>query len=246
MATPQAKEQREAIKATLKAIEQDYKNKVRVAEKKCANLRKEAEQAAELERAKIKAAKDKADKEAKDEYQMVKQEAKEAHIKLVMDLIKNVILDIKSKNLELDPGYYSHGGTLGRSSSTSSAGSSSSSAAKEDAEIKEWVEYAAERLEVHMNKNLGRQRLLEEVATGALIRQHQAQQEAMRRTEELERQLQQLQLLHQQHQQGDRTPASQGPTQGQDMPPPTYASSVGIDSSDYSVLGIKDKKEPSS
>lgn len=258
MAAPQSKEQQQAIKATLKAIEQDYKNKVREAEKKCANVRKEAEKVAERERAEIKAKKDKADKVAKDEFQVVKHEAGEVHIKLVMDLIKNVILDIKSRNLDLVPGYYGDNkngvngsSMIGRSNSTMSSASAASStstsgAAKEDAEIKEWVEYAAERLEVHMSKGQARQRLLEEVATGALIRQHHAQQEAMRKTEELQRQLQQLQLLHQQQLQGEAGGAalSQGHDQGQGLPPPAYASTfgpAGINGSDYSIT--KDEKQ---
>ncbi|KAG0369205.1 hypothetical protein BC939DRAFT_442221 [Gamsiella multidivaricata] len=245
-----AKEQQQAVKATIKAIEQDYKSKVHEAEKKCSTLRKEAEKVAEHEKAKIKDKKDKVDREAKDELQQIKHEAAEVHIKLVMDLVKNVILDIQSRNLELQGHYYQSpnhtmggsgngGDTINRSNSSSSAPSTtstaSSSVAKEDAEIKEWVEYTAERLETHMSKSQARQRLLEEIATGALMRQHQTQQEAARRTEDLQRQLQQLQLLQQQQQQ-------QGQGQevgGQDVPPPAYMAPVGIASADYSMLGPK-------
>ncbi|KAK3811945.1 MAG: hypothetical protein J3Q66DRAFT_403809 [Benniella sp.] len=286
MAEQSNKEQQQAIKATLKAIDEDYKNKVREAEKKCANLRKEAEKVAEREKAVIKAKKDKADKEAKDELQLVKKEAVEVHIKLVIDLVKNVILDIKSRNLEQS--YASGGagvgvgssslshGTLEQSNSTvsspvangttstsavsalfnGSAGTSAvsslfsggassastSSASKEDAEIKEWVDYAAERLDIHMSKNQVRQKLLEEVAIGAIIRQHQAQQEAMRRTEELEKQIQQLQLLHQQHLQRQGGGGGGDLSQGQEILPPTYAS---INKDDYSFFDSKDKKEES-
>ncbi|KAF8925322.1 hypothetical protein EDD21DRAFT_379105 [Dissophora ornata] len=239
-ASQSTKEQQQTIKATLKAIEQDYKSKVREAEKKCNALRKEADKVADRERAETKAKKDKADKEAKEEYQLVKHEAGDIHVQLVMDLVKNVILDIKSRNLEQ---LYAKGGFIGRSNSTCSAAStsssSSSSLAKEDAEIKEWVEYAAERMEIHMSKSQARQRLLEEIASGALIRQHQAEQEAMRRTEDLQRQLQQLQLQQQQQQQqqgGMTFP------QGQDAPPPAYMNTMGttgINAQDYSVYDKK-------
>ncbi|KAF9343380.1 hypothetical protein BGX34_006838 [Mortierella sp. NVP85] len=296
MAEQSNKEQQQAIKATLKAIDSDYKNKVREAEKKCTNLRKEADKVAEREKAIIKAKKDKADKEAKEELQLVKQEAAEVHIKLVMDLVKNVILDIKSRSLEqsyANGGVGAGAGTLERSNSTVSSSSSpsppppppvsngstgtsgvaalfgasagtsavsswfsggansssssssastlSSPASKEYAEIKEWVDYAAERLDIHMSKHQVRQKLMEEVTIGAIVRQHQAQQEAMRRTEELEKQIQQLQLLHQQHlQQGGGRGGDL--SQGQEIPPPTYAS---INMEDYSFLDSKDKKEES-
>ncbi|KAG0208848.1 hypothetical protein BGX28_000323 [Mortierella sp. GBA30] len=244
------KEQQKTLKATLKAIEQDYKNKVRDAEKKCNDIRKEADKTYEREKAEIKAKKDKADKTAKDELQMVKSEASEIHIKLVMDLVKDAVLNLKARNLNLQQQQASikSNGTLGRSSSScsSSSTSSQSALAKEEAEIKEWIEYAAERVEIHMSKSVARQRMLEEIASGALIRQHEAQQEAMRKTEDLQRQiehLQQLQLQHQrslqQHQpQQQEVPVS---VQGMDVPPPAYVNAVGISESDYSVYG--DKKQ---
>ncbi|KAG0323576.1 hypothetical protein BGZ99_002709 [Dissophora globulifera] len=237
-ASQSSKAHQQTVKATLKAIDQDYKDKVREAEKKCNAMRKEADKVAERERAESKARKDKADKDAKDEYQLVKHAAAEVHIQLVMDIVKNVILDIKSRQMDQSHG---HSILLNRSNSTSSAGSSSStskdtlsSLTKEDAEVKEWVEHAAERLEVHMSKTQARQRLLEEIASGALIRQHQAQQDALRKTEELERQLHQLRL---QQQQGFR-----GVATGQDVPPPAYINAVGpagVDNSDYSVYTNK-------
>ncbi|KAF9428158.1 hypothetical protein BGZ76_002030 [Entomortierella beljakovae] len=251
MSTPQAtqsakeqKEQKEAIKATLKAIEQDYKNKVKEAEKKCSALRKEAEKVAELEKAVVKAKKDKADKEAKDELQQVKHEAGEINIRLVMDLVKNVILDIKSRYLEQEGHIF--GSSLHRANtvgSTSSNSGTGSSAAKEDAEIKEWVEYAADRLEGHMSKAQARQRLLEEIASGALIRQHQAQQEALRKTEELQRQIAELQFMHQQQSQSIE-PHSYGQViTAFDVAPPSYVNAIGpagVNGDDYSVL--KEKK----
>ncbi|KAF9182839.1 hypothetical protein BGZ49_004654, partial [Haplosporangium sp. Z 27] len=192
-----AKEKKKAIKETLKSIEQEYKSKIREAEKKCNKIREEADKEAEREKAIIKARKDKIDKEAKEELQSVKHEAQEAHVKVVMDIVKNVILDIQSKNLE-KLGHFS-GSSLNRSYSSSSSSSFGSAIAQEDAEIKDWVEYAAEKLENHMPKSQVRQRLLEEVAAGALIRQHQAQQEAARKTDELQRQIEELRLLQQQH-----------------------------------------------
>ncbi|KAG0000871.1 hypothetical protein BGZ80_004405 [Entomortierella chlamydospora] len=251
MAYQITKDQKKAIKETIKSIEHDYKTKVREAEKKCNSLREEADKVAERERAAIKAKKEKADKEAKDEYQKTKSEASEIHIQLVMDLVRNVILDIQSKNLE-------QRGHLSRTCSTSSASSSSccngsSSASKEDAEIKEWVEYATDRLEGHMPRAQVRQRLLEEVASGALIRQHQAQQEAMRKTDELQRQLDELRLLQtqlqQQQQQQQQAPNYQngqatlvGMAMVEDSAPPAYVSAVGsteIDVGDYGKTGSK-------
>ncbi|KAF9356021.1 hypothetical protein BGX26_005817 [Mortierella sp. AD094] len=246
MSSQVAKDQKKAIKETLKAIEQDYKTKIRDAEKKCSSLREEADKIAEREKAVIKAKKEKADKEAKDEYQKTKSQAGEVHIQLVMDLVRNVILDIQSKNLE-QRGHISR--TYSTSStSSSSGGCGSSSASKEDAEIKEWVEYAADKLEGHMPKSQVRQRLLEEVASGALMRQHQAQQEAIRKTEELQRQLDELRLLQQQQQQ-QQVPSYQndqatvvGMAMVDDGAPPAYVSAVGptgVDVGDYKLASKK-------
>ncbi|KAF9982661.1 hypothetical protein BGZ75_005856 [Mortierella antarctica] len=244
-----SKEQQKTLKATLKAIEQDYKNKLRDAEKKCNDLRREAEKVAERERAEAKAKKEKVDKAAKDEYQLVKTEASEVHILLVLDLVKTAILDLKARNLNnpLHPQQLQQQqqqpwhGSLCRSSSSSSSRTSCSSSqsglAKEDAEIKEWIEYAADRLEVHMSKSQVRQRLLEEIATAALERQHQAQRDAERRTEELQRQIEQLQ--QQQRRQEGAVSIS---VPGMDVPPPSYVKAVGpvgVGESDYSVYGDK-------
>ncbi|KAF9938933.1 hypothetical protein BGZ67_010197 [Mortierella alpina] len=223
-----SKEQQKTLKATLKAIEQDYKNKLRDAEKKCNDLRREAEKVAERERAEAKAKKEKVDKAAKDEYQLVKTEASEVHILLVLDLVKTAILDLKARNLN-NP---LHPQQLQQQQQQPQSG-----LAKEDAEIKEWIEYAADRLEVHMSKSQVRQRLLEEIATAALERQHQAQRDAERRTEELQRQIEQLQ--QQQRRQEGAVSIS---VPGMDVPPPSYVKAVGpvgVGESDYSVYGDK-------
>ncbi|KAF9965286.1 hypothetical protein BGZ70_005132, partial [Mortierella alpina] len=246
-----SKEQQKALKATLKMIEQDYKNKLCDAEKKCNDIRREAEKVAERERAEAKAKKDQKDKAAKDEYQMVKTEASEIHIRLVLDLVKTAILDLKARNLntlhqqlqlQQQQPSQSHK-SLGRTSSCGSSSSTSSKTcssghsglAKEDAEIKEWIEYAADRLEVHMSKSQIRQRLLEEIATAALERQHQAQQDAERKTVELQRQIEQLQLLQRRQQHEGAVSIS---VPGMEVPPPSYVNavgSVGVGESDYSV-----------
>ncbi|KAF9272043.1 hypothetical protein BGZ68_002786 [Mortierella alpina] len=256
------KEQQKSLKATIKTIEQDYKNKLRDAEKKCNDIRKEAEKVAERERAETKARKEKADKAAKDEYQMVKTEISEIHIRLVMDLVKNAILDVKARHLNdhhphLQPQLPQQQkqqqqtrGSLDRSSScwssSSSRGCSSSSSAAlstEEAEVKEWIDYAADRLEMHMSKSQVRHRLLEEITTAALERQHQAQKEAERRTEDLQRQIEQLQLLQRQQQlQQPREGAESISAPGMDVPPPAYVNAVGpagIGESDYSVYSDK-------
>ncbi|KAF9958635.1 hypothetical protein BGZ72_011169 [Mortierella alpina] len=247
------KEQQKTLKTMLKTFEQDYKNRIRDAEKKCNDIRREAEKVAERERAETKAKKEKTDKAAKDEYQMVKTEAGEIHIRLVLDLVKTAILDLKARNLnqhhqqQQQQQQQQQYGALGRSSSCASSSSSSSRAcssgqsalAKEDAEIKEWIEYAADRLEIHMSKSQVRQRLLEEIATAALERQHYAQKEAERKTEELQRQIEQLQLSQQQQQQEAAVSIA---VPGMDIPPPAYVNAVGpvgIGQSDYSVYGDK-------
>ncbi|GJJ73237.1 hypothetical protein EMPS_05595 [Entomortierella parvispora] len=245
-----------SIKATVKAIEQDYKTKVKEADKKYNLIRKEAEAEADREKALIKARKEKIDRESKEEYQLVKQEAGEVHTRLVLDLVKNVILDIKATNLA--KAEHARMGDLHRSNSVRSSASGSScnsspsvsNIVKEDAEIKEWVEYAAERLEMHMSKSQVRQRLLEEIASGALQRQYQAQQEAHQRTVELQRQVQQLQLLqqhqqHQQQQQGQQQPQSPPQRQQEDLPPPAYVPThepAGVNEADFAVYGDLKKK----
>lgn len=70
--------------------------------------------------------------------------------------------------------------------------------AKDDAEIREWVEYAADKLEVHLSRAQVRQRILEEVAGAALVREQAAQQEAAQRARELEQEVRQLRLLQEQ------------------------------------------------
>ncbi|KFH65783.1 hypothetical protein MVEG_07886 [Podila verticillata NRRL 6337] len=70
--------------------------------------------------------------------------------------------------------------------------------AKDDAEIREWVEYAADKLEIHLSRVQVRQRILEEVAGAALVREQAAQQEAAQRTRELEQEVRQLRLLQEQ------------------------------------------------
>ncbi|KAI1315628.1 hypothetical protein EDD11_000580 [Mortierella claussenii] len=229
------KNQRQSVKASVKSIEQDYKTKVQDAEKKCNALCKEADKTAERERAVIRAKREKAEKEAKDEFQQVKTEAGDMYVHSVIELVSNVVLDIKSRNLGLAAASGHINGTE-ISKDHSSSSSLTSSAIKEDAEIKEWVEYAAERLGCYMPKNQARQRLLEEIASGALIRQLQAQEEAQRKTGDLQRQLQQLQLLHQQQQQQQQQ--QQGGQGQQDVAPPAYAAAI-VDASDSSVCETK-------
>ncbi|KAF9121334.1 hypothetical protein BGW39_010606 [Mortierella sp. 14UC] len=253
------KDLQKAAKETLKYLEQDYKSTIREAEKKCDKIRKEADKVFEQEKAIIKAQRDSKEKAAKEELGVVKGEAKDLHVHLVLETVRNAILDLKTRNLLVNANANAGGGELARANSVSSTqyghqqqSTSSSSGAtpaqtaavaaslKEEAEVKEWVEIAAERLEMHMSKSQTRQRVLEEVASGALLRQYQAQQDADRRTRDLQRQiehLQMLQLQHQQslqHQQGGGDIGANG-ARGGDMPPPAYVP-VGVGESDYSTL----------
>ncbi|KAG0293033.1 hypothetical protein BGZ97_005442, partial [Linnemannia gamsii] len=248
---------------TLKTYETAYKTTVREAEKKCEKIRKEADKEFEREKAIIKGHRDAKEKAAKEEFGILKQEAKDLHTHLVLECVRNEILDLKTRNLANGP---AQAGVLGRTNSTVSttnsaqhqSTSSSSSAtgtagamtpaqaaaaaaAKEEAEVKEWVEIAAEKLEMHMSKSQVRQRVLEEVASGALLRQYQAQQEADRRTQDLQRQIEHLQMLQQQHQQQQQQQQQRGGGGG-DVPPPAYGPPVGVNESDYSQL--YDSKKP--
>ncbi|KAF9306025.1 hypothetical protein BGZ74_007853 [Mortierella antarctica] len=89
-------------------------------------------------------------------------------------------------------------GYTNSSSNSSSSILSTGGNAKDDAEIREWVEYAADKLEAHMSRVQARQRILEEVAGAALVREQAAQQEAAQRTLELEAEVRQLRLLQEQ------------------------------------------------
>ncbi|KAG0087677.1 hypothetical protein BGZ93_008664 [Podila epicladia] len=89
-------------------------------------------------------------------------------------------------------------GYTNSSSNSSSSILSTGGNAKDDAEIREWVEYAADKLEAHMSRAQARQRILEEVAGAALVREQAAQQEAAQRTLELEAEVRQLRLLQEQ------------------------------------------------
>ncbi|KAF9932446.1 hypothetical protein FBU30_008149 [Linnemannia zychae] len=232
-----SKDLQKSVKETLKTYETAYKSSVREAEKKCEKIRKEAEKEFEREKAIIKGHKDAKDKAAKDELALVKQEAKDLHTHLVMVAVRDAILDLKTRNVAAH-------GELSRTSSISSAHSgqqqqSSTAAAaaalaKEEAEVKEWIEIAAEKLEMHMSRSITRQKILEEVASGALLRQYQAQQEAERRTQDLERQIAHLQMVQQQHQANlQRTDLARG-----DVPPPAYVP-VNIGEEDFSRIWDK-------
>lgn len=240
VAAQSTKDLQKSIKETLKTYETTYKTTIRQAEKKCDKIRKEADKEFELEKAIIKGHRDAKEKAAKEEFGIVKQEAKDLHTHLVLEAVRNAILDLKTRNLAGGPG------VLGRSNSAVSTNSATgmgagmtpaqaaaAAAAKEEAEVKEWVEIAAEKLEMHMSRSVVRQRVLEEVASGALLRQYQAQQEADRRTQDLQRQIEHLQMLQHQHQQ-------QQSLQG--VAPPAYGPPVGVNESDYSRL--YDAKKP--
>ncbi|KAG0336680.1 hypothetical protein BG000_006283 [Podila horticola] len=201
------KEKKQSLKALLKKVELEYKTTVKDADKKCAALRREAEQQAERERADTKARKDLADSIAKEEYAQTKAEAAKIHIQTVMDIVRDAILDIKDRNAQppQQPFYPPQGsysnqyyGYTNSSSSASSSILSTGGNAKDDAEIREWVEYAADKLETHLSRAQVRQRILEEVAGAALVREQQAQQEAAQRTRELEAEVRQLRLLQEQ------------------------------------------------
>ncbi|KAF8934344.1 hypothetical protein BGZ47_010417 [Haplosporangium gracile] len=226
------KDLQKSIKETLKTYETVYKTTVREAEKKCDKIRKEAEKEFEREKAIIKGHRDTKEKAAKEEFGIMKQEAKDLHTHLVLEAVRNAILDLKTRNLVEG----ASGGGLARTNSVASTNSSTSAAAaaaKEEAEVKEWVEIAAEKLEIHMSRSVVRQRVLEEVASGALLRQYQAQQEADRRTQDLQRQIEHLQMLQHQHQQNQLQ---------QGVAPPAYGPPVGVTASDYSQL--YDVKKP--
>ena len=231
------------MKETLKAYESAYKTSVREAEKKCDKIRKEADKEFEREKAIIKGHRDAKEKAAKEELGIVKQEAKDLHTHLVLEAVRNAILDLKTRNLARGPGVLgetnsvvstnSATGTEAGTVEMTPAQAAAAAAAKEEAEVKEWVEIAAEKREMHMSRSIVRQRVLEEVASGALLRQYQSQQEADRRTQDLQRQIEHLQMLQQQHQQ-------QQSLQG--VAPPAYGPPVGVGESDYSRL--YDAKKP--
>ncbi|KAG0260716.1 hypothetical protein BGZ95_004367 [Linnemannia exigua] len=254
------KDLQKSAKETLKALEQDYKQTIREAEKKCDKIRKEADKVFEQEKAIIKSQRDAKEKAAKEELGVVKGEAKDLHVHLVLQEVRNAILDLKTRNLLAAHAAAGSGvGELARANSVSStlsghqqqtSTSSSSSATqasaaaaaalKEEAEVKEWVEIAAEKLEMHMSKTQTRQRVLEEVASGALLRQYQAQQDAERKTQDLQRQIEHLQMLQLQHQQSLRRQVSgsgggdeNGGGRGVGEAPPAYVS-VGVNENDYS------------
>ncbi|KAG0353088.1 hypothetical protein BG005_007571 [Podila minutissima] len=196
-ATP--KEKKQSLKALLKKVELEYKTTVKDADKKCAALRRDAELQAERERADTKARKDLADKIAKEEYAQTKAEAAKIHIQTVMDIVRDAILDIKDRNYPPQGSYSNqYYGYTNSSSNSSSSILSTGGNAKDDAEIREWVEYAADKLEAHMSRVQARQRILEEVAGAALVREQAAQQEAAQRTLELEAEVRQLRLLQEQ------------------------------------------------
>jgi hypothetical protein len=253
------KDIQKAVKETLKSFEQDYRSTIRKAEKKCEKIRKEADKVFEQEKAIIKAQRDSKEKAAKEELGIVKGEAKDLHVHLVLEAVRNSILDLKTRNLLANANANAgsaEGGELARANSVSTTHSSSSlgvtsaqaaavaASLKEEAEVKEWVEIAAERLEMHMSKSQTRQRILEEVASEALLRQYQAQQDADRRTRDLQRQIEHLQMLQLQHQQSLRQQQQQkggeagyGEREG-DVPPPAYIP-VGVGEYDYSQLKKK-------
>ncbi|KAF9908007.1 hypothetical protein EC991_010355 [Linnemannia zychae] len=248
------KDLQKATKETLKALEQDYKSTVREAEKKCDKIRKEADKVFEQEKAIIKAQRDSKEKAAKEELGVVKGEAKDLHVHLVLQTVRNAILDLKTRNLlanantggeelerknSVSSTHSGHHHQQQQSTSSSSSGATPAQSAavaaaiKEEAEVKEWIEIAAERLEMHMSKSQTRQRVLEEVASGALLRQYQAQQDADRRTRDLQRQIEHLQRLQLQHQQSIQQQQGGGGARGGDAPPPAYVP-AGVNESDYS------------
>ncbi|KAG0378801.1 hypothetical protein BGX24_002752 [Mortierella sp. AD032] len=255
---PSSKDLQKSAKETLKAFEQDYKQTLREAEKKCDKIRKEADKVFEQEKAIIKSQRDAKEKAAKEELGVVKMEAKDLHVHLVLQEVRNAILDLKTRNLLAAQTAAGGGvGELGRANSvssihsghqqqTSSSSSSSSTPAsaavaaalKEEAEVKEWVEIAAEKLEMHMSRTQTRQRILEEVASGALLRQYQSQQDAERKTQDLQRQIEHLQMLQLQHQQSLQqqrggSEGGNGGGRGVGEAPPAYVS-VGVNENDYS------------
>ncbi|KAG0295377.1 hypothetical protein BGZ96_011847 [Linnemannia gamsii] len=248
LASPQitTKDLQKSIKETLKTYETAYKTSIREAEKKCEKIRKEADKEFEREKAIIKGHRDAKEKAAKEEFGILKQEAKDLHTHLVLECVRNEILDLKTRNLMSGPG---QAVGLGRTNSTVSTSSTTgtmtpaqaaaTAAAKEEAEVKEWVEIAAEKLEMHMSKSQVRQKVLEEVASGALLRQYQAQQESDRRTQDLQRQIEHLQMLQRQQQQQQQQQRGGG---GGDVPPPAYGPPVGVTENDYSQL--YDAKKP--
>ncbi|KAG0021998.1 hypothetical protein BGZ81_008717 [Podila clonocystis] len=201
-----SKEKKQSLKSLLKKVELEYKVTVKEADKKCAALRRDAELQAERERADTKARKDLADKIAKEEYAQTKADAAKIHIQTVMDIVRDAILDIKDRNLQPQQQFYPPQGSYSNqyygytnsSSNSSSSILSTGGNAKDDAEIREWVEYAADKLEAHMSRAQVRQRILEEVAGAALVREQAAQQEAAQRTRELEAEVRQLRLLQEQ------------------------------------------------
>ncbi|KAG0040069.1 hypothetical protein BGZ82_005315 [Podila clonocystis] len=200
MAIPMTpKEKKQSLKSLLKKVELEYKVTVKEADKKCAALRRDAELQAERERADTKARKDLADKIAKEEYAQTKADAAKIHIQTVMDIVRDAILDIKDRNYPPQGSYSNqYYGYTNSSSNSSSSILSTGGNAKDDADIREWVEYAADKLEAHMSRAQVRQRILEEVAGAALVREQAAQQEAAQRTRELEAEVRQLRLLQEQ------------------------------------------------
>ncbi|KAG9067533.1 hypothetical protein KI688_012317 [Linnemannia hyalina] len=233
------KDLQKSIKETLKTYETAYKTTVREAEKKCEKIRKEADKEFEREKAIIKGHRDAKEKAAKEEFGILKQEAKDLHTHLVLEAVRNAILDLKTRNLVAGPGMLARSNSVVSTNSATGtaamtpAQAAAAAAAKEEAEVKEWVEIAAEKLDMHMSRSVVRQRVLEEVASGALLRQYRAQQEADRRTQDLQQQIEHLQMLQRQHQQ-------QQSLHG--VAPPAYGPPVGVSDGDYSRL--YDAKKP--
>lgn len=89
-------------------------------------------------------------------------------------------------------------GYTNANAATSSSILSTGGNAKDDAEIRDWIEYAGDKLEAHLSRTQVRQRILEEVAGAALVREQAAQQEAAQRARELEQEVRQLRLLQEQ------------------------------------------------
>ncbi|KAG0244249.1 hypothetical protein B0O80DRAFT_500178 [Mortierella sp. GBAus27b] len=238
------KDRRASIHSVLKAGEKAYKTKVGTAERKYKGVCKKAAEIADKEKAAVKSTKDKADRAAKEELKRVQEEASQAQIRAVIELVRNTIIDLKEQQQEQER---IHGHPTESSSSLSSSPSASppspsscssppcasspSTGIQEDPAIGELVDYAVEILRPHMSKSQVRQRIMDEVLTEITARQLRVQQEARTQSiklqQELEQQTKEIQRQQQQQQQQQQI----GQLEEHDLSAPPAYDGVGQDSS---------------
>ncbi|KAF9351079.1 hypothetical protein BGX26_010812, partial [Mortierella sp. AD094] len=187
----------QSLRSVIKSSEREYKTKAKEAETKYNLRRQEAEMISRHEGVICKAKRDAVEKTAKQELQVAKDSATESLVQSVLELVKNSIIDAIENQLREQQQQQQQqqqqlvkGGTLLPPSALLLSHGTASRYIKEDPEIKEWVDYAAEILQPQIsNRNVVRQRLLEEILGEITTRQVREQQKAIHRARELEQQL---------------------------------------------------------